>query len=458
MNSMQTRHLVRNFWRLALIVSLLGPLVSIRAAEPAVVPTPAPAPALVQGERFLLIFETSRGLKKNLPAVRQEIAQLFSSNLQNEIEPGDDLAVWTVDESLHTGSFPLANWMPEGAEECARHVDGFLAEQKFTRHASLAAVQPQLNRLVKHSERLTVIIFCDSQSRLVGTPYDSGVNEIITNAAAKIKGDVVPFILVLRSSQGEYIGCSVNRASRLSFPNYPAPPKPTPPPAPAPLVAKPAPVAPPVTGPIVTPVPALIIVGTKASTNIEAAAKLTPPSPGPTSAAVPASIIVSNVPPAVVASAPNPPPPVTLPAAPTPTPTTTPATIPAPAPAPAPEAAPKVVSLPPSTPSVAPTPVSTPVAPAAVVAKTPSPAPETISKQVVAAPVTPPPALEAKPVEAVVETGSSGRGFLIPLAVGGVALVGAAALVTWLMLRSRRPTGSLITSSLQNDPRLPPRK
>ena len=217
---MPIRRLARHLWWLAVMAGLL-------ATTPAL-----PAADSTQPARFLLVFETSHALKKNLPAIEQEIAKLFAANFQYEIQSGDDLAVWTVDESLHTGGFPLASWTPTDAGMEAKQLDDFLDHQKFARHASLEALQPVLNRVVKNSERLTVIIFCDSQSRLTGTPYDSGVNGIITNAAAKYKGGVAPFILVLRSYQGEYLGCSVNRTSTLSFPKFPPPPAPVRPSAP----------------------------------------------------------------------------------------------------------------------------------------------------------------------------------------------------------------------------------
>ncbi len=49
-------------------------------------------------------------------------------------------------------------------------------------------------------------------------------------------------------------------------------------------------------------------------------------------------------------------------------------------------------------------------------------------------------------------------GFHKLILIAGGLLVAAAAIVIWLVTRTRRPHGSLITSSMQNDPRLPPRK
>ena len=381
-----------------------------------------------QPGRFLLIFETSPTLKKNLPAVRQSLGRLFADNLQNEIQDSDDLAVWTVDQSLHTGTFPLASWSPEDAETYSERLNDFLGQQKFTRHASLTNVQPLLNRVIKNSERLTVLIFCDSQSRLLGTPYDSGVNEIITNAAARAKGVPLPFILVLRANHGEYLGCSVNRSGTLNFPKFPPPP---PPPAVKPAVV---PTPPPVARPLAIPAPSLVIVGTNAGTNLSsvtasAAAPTPPPMPppmtnppamnaAPTIAAVP----VTSAPPPEVAAAP--------PANPVPTP-----------PAPA-------MPLP---------------TPAQTLQKTSPPAPvAAVAPPAAVIPASPPAVSPAVPrsnwAGAAPENQPAGAGYLRPLAIGGGAVAVAAALTIWLVARARRPRSSLITSSMQNDLRGPPRK
>ena len=398
----------RRWLALAAVIVVAG---GVRAAD-------APPPG-----RFLLVFETSTALKKNLPALRQTLDDLFSSNLQGEIKENDDLAVWTVDQKLHTGTFPLESWTPANAALYSARLKDFLGRQNLTRYASLDALQPLLNRVVKNSDRLTVLIFCDTQSRLLGTPYDGGVNEVLTNSAPKTKGTPPPVVLVLRSYHGEYLGCSVNRTATLNFPKFPPPPAPPPPP-----VVKPPPVTAPrvVTPPVaVAPVPALIIVGTNASTNVSALTKPLPP---------PVAIAVTNPP------ATNPPPP-----------------------------APKVVAAPVTNPP----PVSNPP----VLAK-PQPLPAPVNQQtsapepVASAPanvthrfanVTNPLATVANPPAALASNSAGATEVLPeassrwPLFVGGGALVAAVGLAVWLAARARRPRGSLITSSMLDD-HLPPRK
>jgi hypothetical protein len=403
MNISKRQHFFRNVRRWLLLLTGILAVNGLRAEE-------------FQPNRFLLVFETSPTVKKSLPDIQQTLIQLFSGNLQNEMRDNDDLAVWTVGEELHTGTFPLASWSPEDAVVYSDQLKEFLGHQRYTRRASLAALQPLLNRVAKNSERLTVLIFCDSQSHLLGTPYDAGVNGIITNTAAKTKSSL--FVLVLRSYRGAYLGCSVNRSLPLNFPKFPAPPA-APKPEPPPVAVKPAPMVPP---PVVAPVPALIIVGTNASTNLEALVK-------------PESV-------------PAPPPPIVNPPAPHPLP---PAVV-APAPAPVITAAPP--ANPPPVISTSPPVVTKPPPPLPVPQKTSAPEP------VVTAPIivtNPPPATESN-TAAVTDNASPDAANRWPVIIAGGSLAVAAGLVGWLVVRSRRPRGSLITTSMQDDPNLPRRK
>jgi len=452
---LKAQFFLRKAWRWGALLALLWVVGGGRAAE-----TPEP-------NRFLLVFETSPAVKKNLPAVRQLLDGLFASNLQGEMQENDDLAVWTVDQDLHTGTFPLASWSPADAVMYSARLKDFLGRQTFSRRASLAAVQPLLNRVVKNSERLTVVIFCDGQSRLLGTPYDDGVNEIITNATVKTKTTAPLIVLVLRSYHGEYLGCSVNRSAPLNFPRFPSPPKPEPAPKPEPTPAvKPTPTPAPAVA--VAPVPALIIVGTNFSTNVSV---LTKPPPVPVPAPVPPPAAETNAP---VTKAPGTNiAPATKAAATTTQETNAPIAKAAITRVPetnapvtnAPTPVPKIVAAPitnpprisnptaPNPPALAqPAPARVPVLP-----ETSAPNPVAIAPTIVT-PTNPPAASPSNTLAAATDETDADSGSRWPMMLGGGLLAAAIALVAWLVVRARRPRGSLITSSMQDDLRLPPRK
>ena len=123
-----------------------------------------------------------------------------------------------------------------------------------------------------------MLIFCDGEDEIKGTPYDASINQVFQQRQAAQKKARQPFVIVLRTQHGQYIGCTMNfPPGMVNVPEFP--PLPAPPPPPAAVTAPPpAPaVAPPPTG------PPLIIIGQNVETNWPPA-----PAPFPATNAVPA--------------------------------------------------------------------------------------------------------------------------------------------------------------------------
>ena len=261
--------------RALLLAALLGLLFPGRSL-------PAQTATRKVESRFLLVFDTSAEMKRRLPAVQKAVSGLLMASTANgELRAGDSLGVWTFDQDLRTGQFPLQRWTPEGAAVIASNVNAFVGTQRFSKKTRLAALIPLLTQVVSGSERLTVVIFCDGYGELNGTPYDTGINQIFRQRQAERQKARLPFVVVMRSQLGQFVDCMVSfppqSVSLPAFPPLPAPP----PPRLTPATAPPRPVAPP-----------LIIIGTPPPTN-----RVPPPPPTPT-----------NPPPVAVTSAPEPPP------------------------------------------------------------------------------------------------------------------------------------------------------
>jgi hypothetical protein len=238
--------------------------------------------------RFLLIFDTSSDMKQRLPAVQKALNEILAASTNGQLHPGDTIGVWTFDQVLHAGQFPLQYWMPENAPMIASNITAFVGNQRYTKTTRFDALLPLLNQIVRGSERLTVLIFCDGQGEIHGTPYDVGINQIFQQRQSEREKARLPIVIGLRSQRGQYTGCM------LSFPPQPVslpqfPPLPPPPAPPAPPPAPPAP-PPPVRS---VAVPSLIIVGTTI-TNREP-----PPAPKPAPTNPPPMVITSMPAPAV---------------------------------------------------------------------------------------------------------------------------------------------------------------
>ena len=364
-------------------------------AGPGLVP-----PSLAQSDhgpvenRFLFVFDTSSAMKKRLPAEEKAISALFAIILNGHLRFGDTIGVWTFNQDPHTGEFPLQSWSDDKLTTFPLELIGFLKNQRYSKDTHFDALMPELNEVMKTSQRLTIFIFCDGDGQISDIPYAASLNSTFKQHQRQMEKGRIPFVVVLRSQIGQdgvghYVGCTISSAASISLPAFPPLPAPRPPPAPAK-------VAPPPPAPVV---PSLIIIGTNNPANNQ-----TPlPAPAPPQRQAP--------------PLPAPPAEPNLPAAPVP-----------PAPSPAP-------SVPMSATNVIP-PTAAPMQPTnAAIVPPPAPAPTV-------------PSAEARTVPP--ETAGANKDGLIA-AGAGIFIVAIAILVFILRRARRRNSSSLITESMKKD-------
>ena len=242
--------------------------------------------------RYLLIFDTSSAMKSRVPATQYVVERLFFSMMNGQFQAGDSIGVWAFDRKLRQGEFPLQHWLPQNAATIASDITNFVRIQRYSKSTRFDVVMPEVNSLVQDSERLTVLIFCDGDGELKGTPYDNAINTVLKQNQSALSKANETFIVVLRSQLGRYIGYTVNSSAvGVNLPNFP--PLPAPPQAMAPVQTGPPPAPrPPPPPPVIQAVP-LIIIGTNVGTNPIPLVppRVVPPSPPPAKMA-------SNPPPA----------------------------------------------------------------------------------------------------------------------------------------------------------------
>ena len=175
-----------------------------------------PSVAALAESRWLLVFNTSSAMKKRLPAVEAEVRTLLLADFSRSLRADDGLGVWTLNDKLHTGQLPLITWSPETASSTVSNLVAFVHRQSYSGSTSFAALQPLLDQVIADSERLTVVIICDGEDEIHGTPYDDGLNDTIKQTRDARKNLHQPFVIVLRTQMGKFTGATVN------FPPVPA--------------------------------------------------------------------------------------------------------------------------------------------------------------------------------------------------------------------------------------------
>ena len=73
------------------------------------------ARALPPSNRCLLIVETSRSMQRRAEAVLKAVQDLLTSGLNGQLRQGDTLGLWTFNDDLYTGRFPLQRVVAPGS-------------------------------------------------------------------------------------------------------------------------------------------------------------------------------------------------------------------------------------------------------------------------------------------------------------------------------------------------------
>lgn len=191
-----------------------------------------------QEERVLVIVETSSVMQKRTENVQKLVGEIVFSGLGGDMRSGDTIGLWTFNDELRTGQFPLQRWTKTTRQRVAATVVQFLQQQPFEKTAKPAVFWDALTNIVARSERITVVIVSSGSDPIIGTPFDESITQnFLKNDDAQRKAKM-PFITMLRAYQGKFISFSVNLPPwPMELPEYPKEARR----APEPAVAKPEP-------------------------------------------------------------------------------------------------------------------------------------------------------------------------------------------------------------------------
>ena len=196
-------------WRLgaALLTAIAGLVPGALAQSNA----PAKSSQL-QSQRFLIVFETSRGMARRAENSIKTVSNLISSGLNGQMQTGDTLGVWTFNDTLNAGKFPLAKWWSENSSKIAEGASVFLRQQKFEKGANFQQVTAALNKIAETSDRLTVIIVSSGENAISGTQCDEEINLSFKTWRSEQQKARMPFVSVIRASRGEIVGNAITPA------------------------------------------------------------------------------------------------------------------------------------------------------------------------------------------------------------------------------------------------------
>jgi hypothetical protein len=162
--------------------------------------------------RYLLVVETSRAMQRRSDGMMKTVQSLLATGMGGQVHKGDTIGLWTFNEELHVGIFPLQQWSPGAHRGIMGKMLNFLSEQKFEKQTSFDKVMTGLSRVINESEFITVILVSDGSEKLQGTPFDDAINEAYKSWRSEQQRARMPFITVLRGKRGKLTDYTVNPA------------------------------------------------------------------------------------------------------------------------------------------------------------------------------------------------------------------------------------------------------
>jgi hypothetical protein len=190
---------------------LLAGLLAIMAMAPcqlrAQTNTAKPAPL---SDRCLLIVETSKPMQRRSDAVLGTVRGLLMSGLNDQLRDGSTLGVWTYNEDLNAGRFPLQTWSTSAQKDIIQRTLAFLKGQKYEKQANFHKVAPALGRVIKDSKLITVVLISSGDHEVRGTPFDDQINAAYRRWSSQQQQARMPFVTVLCARNGQIANYVVN--------------------------------------------------------------------------------------------------------------------------------------------------------------------------------------------------------------------------------------------------------
>ena len=161
-------------------------------------------PSLPPG-RFLFMVDTSLSMRGRADGMLRAVETLLASDLDGRLRPGDTIGLWTFNQEVHAGRFPLQTWTPATRSATSANLLAFLRQQRYERKTDLDQALRKALPLVRASQAITFLVFTDGGQSVRGTPFDDAINAAFRETRRAQARARMPFVVVLRAERGQIV-------------------------------------------------------------------------------------------------------------------------------------------------------------------------------------------------------------------------------------------------------------
>jgi hypothetical protein len=175
-------------------------------------PANAPKKPAPSGNRFLFVVETSAAMNRLEHGGRQAVFDLIYSGFEGRMRKGDTYGIWTFNQNVYAGVYPMQVWDGQRNLEHASAVGRFLKGQKYEKEPNLTNVIKYLQVVVRTVKDVNVFLVTDGAGAIVGTPFDETINASYRTNRVQVREAKRPLVTTLTARNGQFTGAYVSLA------------------------------------------------------------------------------------------------------------------------------------------------------------------------------------------------------------------------------------------------------
>jgi hypothetical protein len=205
-----------------LAISFLALVVLAPPGSCAQNPAPSAGAATVKG-RYLIVVETSKAMERRALGVLEGVRELLFTGMRGQLREGDSIGIWTFNDQLQTGKFPLQTWSAKNSRQIAVLALEFLQSQNFEKDSALQNALAAMHGVVSNSAFITIALVTTGNESISGTPFDAAINQTFKNWQNGQQKKQMPMMTILRARKGQYTDFAVTPLPfPIDIPPYPA--------------------------------------------------------------------------------------------------------------------------------------------------------------------------------------------------------------------------------------------
>ena len=154
------------------------------------------------GNRFLFVVETSSASSRLEHGGRQAAFDLIYSGIYGQMRAGDTFGIWTFNENVFAGFYPMRTWSPEINMELAASAGQFLKKQSYDKTGRLSNALKQVVTLAGAVKDVNILVISDPGNAPDDSPVGADYGTTYQRRAVEARPRKKPIITTIVAKNG----------------------------------------------------------------------------------------------------------------------------------------------------------------------------------------------------------------------------------------------------------------